>query len=97
MKCYHCNGERVHKNGRTSNGKQRYKCRDCGRSLRENRGSNSYSPERREEILRAYQERTSLRGLTRIFGVSRQTVSVWLKKSLPTASVGANSATGATG
>ena len=94
MKCYHCNGERVHKNGRTSNHKQRYKCRDCGRSLREHPSTNSYSPERREEILRAYHERTSLRGLTRIFGVSRQTVSDWLKKSEPTASLGGDPAAG---
>ena len=94
MKCYHCNGTRVHKNGRTSNGKQRYKCRDCGRNLREHPGTNSYNAERREEILRAYHERTSLRGLTRIFGVSRQTVSGWLKKSQPTAAAGADSAKG---
>ena len=97
MKCYHCESERVFKDGRTSNGKQRYKCHDCGRSLRENPGTNSYSPERREEILRAYQERTSLRGLTRIFGVSRQTVSDWLKKSEPTASTGADPSSGTTG
>ncbi|MBK7543542.1 MAG: hypothetical protein IPP10_17565 [Candidatus Competibacteraceae bacterium] len=31
-------------------------------------------------MLRAYQERTSLRGLTRMFGVSRNTVAKWLKK-----------------
>ncbi|MBK7543021.1 MAG: hypothetical protein IPP10_15280 [Candidatus Competibacteraceae bacterium] len=30
--------------------------------------------------MRAYQERASLRGLTRIFGVSRNTVAKWLKK-----------------
>ena len=34
-----------------------------------------------EEILRAYHERSSLRGLERTFGVARQTVSKWLKKS----------------
>lgn len=79
--CYHCGGSRVVKDGRTANGKQRYKCRCCGRSLREARGINGYSAERKEEILRAYHERTSLRGLQRIFGVSRQTVTSWLKKS----------------
>ena len=36
--------------------------------------------DRREEILHAYQERSSLRGLTRTFGVSRTTVSSWIKK-----------------
>jgi len=30
--------------------------------------------------LRAYDERSSLRGLTRTFGVSRNTVTSWLKK-----------------
>ncbi len=69
------------KNGLTNNGQQRYQCHACGRSLRDGRTQNGYSAERREEILRAYHERTSLRGLTRIFGVSRQTVTSWLKKS----------------
>jgi transposase-like protein len=35
---------------------------------------------RREEIVHTYQERSSLRGLTRTFGVSRVTVSSWIKK-----------------
>ena len=35
----------------------------------------------REEILRAYEERSSLRGLERTFGVSRTTVITWIKKS----------------
>ena len=65
----------------TRNGKQRYWCRDCQRTLRESPQSQGYSEERKEEILRAYQERTSLRGLTRIFGVSRQTVATWIKKN----------------
>jgi hypothetical protein len=34
----------------------------------------------RERILGAYHERRSLRGLSRTFGVSRQTVTAWLKK-----------------
>lgn len=82
MDCYHCGSERVNKSGRTRNGKQRFKCRECGRTLRANPQRGSYGEVRKEEILRAYHERTSLRGLTRIFGVSRQTVTSWLKKSL---------------
>ena len=34
----------------------------------------------REEILRAYEERSSLGGLTRTFGVSRTSVTAWLRK-----------------
>ena len=81
MQCPHCGSESSRKHGQTGNGKQRYFCKSCSRSFRENPGTNAYSEDRKEEILRAYQERTSLRGLTRIFGVSRQTVTAWLKKS----------------
>ena len=80
--CYHCASENIVKNGKApNNGKQKYLCRDCGRQSREDPGSNAHSPERREEILRAYQERSSLRGLSRTFGISRNTVTRWLKKS----------------
>jgi hypothetical protein len=41
---------------------------------------NAYPEARREEIVHAYQERSSLRGLSRTFGVSRATVSSWIKK-----------------
>ena len=64
----------------TSNGKQRFLCKDCGKRSRQNPQPNGYTEEEREKILRAYQERSSLRGLARTFGVSRNTVSSWLKK-----------------
>lgn len=80
MTCRHCGSERLVRNGRTSNGKQRYICRACNRQSRESPAPNGYVAERREEILRAYQERSSLRGLERTFGVSRNTVTAWLQK-----------------
>ena len=44
------------------------------------------SEERKAEVLRAYQERSLLRGLSRTFGTTRKTITQWLKKllSLPT-------------
>jgi transposase-like protein len=42
----------------------------------------AYSEERKAEILNAYQERPSRRGIERIFGVSRQTLASWLKKGV---------------
>ena len=79
--CRHCGSENVVRNGMTSNSKQRFLCKDCGRNSRENPQPNGYTDEKREEILRAYQERSSLRGLSRTFGVSRNTVTSWLEKS----------------
>ena len=44
------------------------------------------SEERKAEVLRAYQERSSLQGLSRTFGITRKTITQWFKKllSLPT-------------
>jgi transposase-like protein len=81
LACRHCGHLTLVKYGLAPNGKQKYLCRTCGRQSREHPQPPGYSPERREEILRAYQERASLRGLERIFGVSRSTVIGWLKKS----------------
>jgi transposase-like protein len=83
MHCPHCESEQLTKYGRAPNGKQKYRCRACGRQSRENPTPYAYSSERRDEILRAYEERSSLRGLERTFGISRTTVIGWLKKRLP--------------
>ena len=87
FECTKCSGLDITKNGRTAKGKQKFHCRSCG-AYGTLEPEVKYPPERQEEILRAYHERSSLRGLTRTFGVARQTVSKWLKKSAttPTAS-----------
>ena len=81
--CRHCGSDHLVRYGIDSNGKQKYRCRACGKQSRANPGSNAYPNARKEEILRAYEERSSLRGLERTFGVSRNTVSAWLKKKRP--------------
>jgi len=80
MNCYHCGGNHTRKHGKTGNGKQRYKCGECGRSFRDDPKVVGYPPAAKAQILGAYQERVSLRGLTRMFGASRNTVTQWLKK-----------------
>jgi len=80
LKCLHCGSDQLARIGLTQNGKQRYLCSDCGRQSRDSPQPNGYTEAEREQILRAYHERSSLRGLSRTFGVSRQTVTAWLKK-----------------
>jgi len=70
----------VVRNGRSGTGKQRYKCKACGRRSRESPQHERYTPQQKEMILRAYQERPSMRGISRIFKVSRPTLDSWLKK-----------------
>ncbi|TME10013.1 MAG: IS1 family transposase [Chloroflexi bacterium] len=60
--CPHCGSEDLRRNGQAPNGKQKCRCRACKRQSRENPTPHAYSEERREEILRAYEERSSLRG-----------------------------------
>ena len=68
------------RSGQTNNGKQRYHCKACGRTFRDSPQAKGYSEEEKERILRAYQERPSMRGIQRTFGVSRPTLIEWLKK-----------------
>ena len=84
-RCRKCQSENIVKNGKTKAGKQKYHCHAC-HAYGTLAPSVAYTPERKAEILRAYHERSSLRGLERTFGVTRQTVAKWLKEkaeSLP--------------
>jgi transposase-like protein len=80
LRCHHCKSDRLVRNGLAPDGRQRYLCRDWGQRSREHPRTNAYSEQEREQILRAYDERSSLRGLSRTFGVSRNTVTDWIKK-----------------
>ena len=83
LKCPFCESEDLVRNGHAPNGKQKYICKSCKRQTRENPTSHGYSEKDRERILRAYEERSSLRGLKRTFGVERNTVTRWMKKKQP--------------
>lgn len=80
LSCPACHSHHTNRFGH-QNGRQRFICRACQKTWRENPGTTAIAPERKAQILAAYQERVFLRGLSRIFGVSRNTISAWLKKS----------------
>ncbi|MBV7329987.1 hypothetical protein KFU94_17435 [Chloroflexi bacterium TSY] len=77
--CYGCGSKQITKKGQTAKGKQKYHCKGCG-SYGTLNPTVAYRPERCAEILRAYHERSSLRGLERTFGVARQSVAKWLRE-----------------
>ena len=79
--CRVCGSSNIVKNGTNKCGHAQYHCKDCGvyRVLEPVR---SHSKEEKDKILRTYQERASLRGLERIFEVSRQTVAKWLRSAV---------------
>jgi transposase-like protein len=61
----------------------KFRCNECG-AYGTVDATGRYTPERTEEILRAYHERSSLRGIRRTFGVVRQTLARWLKQQATT-------------
>jgi transposase-like protein len=80
LTCPYCESKNIVRNDHLPNGKQKYLCKDGKRQTRENSTARGYSEEEKEIILKAYEERSSLRGLKRTFGVERNTVSKWIKK-----------------
>jgi transposase-like protein len=78
--CTKCGSIHIVRKGYDKNGKQKFHCKECGAEGTLN-PTVRYTPEHKDEILRAYQERSSLCGLERTFGVARQTVANWLKQS----------------
>jgi transposase-like protein len=80
VSCPHCQGTDVIRYGKTPDGRQRFCCRLCRRRSTADPRPSGYSAAEQELILRACQERSSLRGIARTFGVARNTVANWMKK-----------------
>ena len=67
--CPYCQGERLYKKGHTVRGAQRAKCKDCQRTFTLSPKGPRYNAAFKEQVLSAYQDRLSLRGIQRTFGV----------------------------
>ncbi len=81
VSCRHCGSTRLVSIGAAPNGKRRYRCKECRKHGTENLVGRAYPESFRAQVLVAYQERCSMRGVCRIFGISRNTLIAWLKKS----------------
>ncbi len=81
LHCAHCQSQNVIRHGKDRADRQRYLCHDCGRTFQEPDGSRASREDLQARALAAYQERASMRGVCRLFGIGRNTLSGWLKKS----------------
>lgn len=70
MHCPKCNSNNIVKNGCTHYGKQRFKCKSCGRQFVENPTRQPIDNSKRELIDKLLLERVSLRAIARVTGVS---------------------------
>lgn len=79
--CRRCDSTNLVKNGHNQAGSQQAHCHDCGAYFvlepKENPGVAS-----RQTLFKAALERCSLRGLARIFYVTRQTIARWIEEHI---------------
>ena len=70
ISCPSCESKQIVKNGKIHNGKQNYRCRDCGRQFVENRQQKIISQSTKNLIDKLLLEKIPLAGITRVTGVS---------------------------
>ena len=78
--CRHCGSERLQKNGHTQRGAQRALCVDCRHTFTLSPKGPRYDQKFKDQVVAAYQDRMSTRGIKRTFGVCYQTLMVWVGK-----------------
>lgn len=78
--CRRCGSPNLVKNGHNQYGSQQFRCKACGKSA-VLKPKYSYTEAEKARIVAAYQEHPSLRRISRLFGISRNTLVAWLKKS----------------
>ncbi len=71
-------GERLQKNGHTQRGAQRALCLECGRTFTLSPKGPRYGQKFKAQVVAAYQDRMSTRGIRRPFGVCHQALMVWV-------------------
>ena len=87
VRCPECGSNWMPKDG-TSKGRQVYHCGDCGRRTIPDAAYQRPGAADKERALAMYQEGSSLSAIARIFGVSVQAVSQWVKKGGPPPGLG---------
>ena len=79
--CPNCKSEDIVRNGTDYKGSQKYHCHNCG-GYGTLDAKARYSEAEKELVLRTYQERSSMRGIRRIFGVVPKTLLRWIEEAV---------------
>jgi transposase-like protein len=85
VRCPHCQSEAVVKYGKTSNGKERFRCQQttqCGRTFLRNYAYPGCLPTVKQQIVEMTLNGSGIRDITRVLQVGPNTVIKELKKSI---------------
>jgi transposase-like protein len=80
IKCMFCDSENVVKNGTQSNGKQRVKCKECGKTFQLEYTNNGAKIETKFLIIQMSLNGSGIRDISRVLKISPNTVLDVLKK-----------------
>ena len=80
VRCVHCKSKKVVKYGAQLNGTPRCKCKMCGKTFQLEYLSVGASPEVKLQIVKMSLNGSGMRDISRVLGVSRNTVDAVLKK-----------------
>jgi transposase-like protein len=79
LKCKHCGSESRVNNGYV-HGKQRYKCKNCGKTYREGDLREKYSTEKKIRVVSMYLEGMGIMSIERLEKVSNPLIIKWIRK-----------------
>jgi transposase-like protein len=79
LNCKGCGGDKLVKNGKSSYGVQRYKCKECGNSYGEGDKRLKHSLEKRLKVIKMYLEGVGIRSIERLEGVSNPLIIYWIR------------------
>lgn len=78
--CKFCGSVSLVKNG-FNGGSQRYKCKDCGRNMRQGDRRVRYSHEQKMKVIRMVLEGVGIRSIARLEGVSAPLILHWMREA----------------
>jgi transposase-like protein len=79
VKCKHCSSEKRVNNGFVG-GKQRYKCKTCGKTYRVGDLREKYTNEKRLQVIKWYLEGAGIMSIERMEGVPNPLIIKWIRK-----------------
>jgi transposase-like protein len=81
IRCPHCSEADLQKNGKCSNGVQRWYCKGCKKFFRLDYSYNAYKPGMKEKIIDMTLNSSGVRDIGRVLRISKDTVCAVLKKN----------------
>jgi len=81
--CPQCASEQTIHFGKTTNGYPRYRCKECLVTFSDAPGyplGGGHTEQFKERVLGSYEERMSMRGIARVYPISRNTLTTWIKE-----------------